>query len=109
MSTSHLSLALALAIAALTLACADPGPRPEKVVTVHEPARTVIVPETNGRPGPNKFGLEEMVYVTASGRTFHRATCREVKHSKGDLSMTRREAESKGYRACRICKPNEIM
>jgi S1-C subfamily serine protease len=45
----------------------------------------------------------DIVYVTATGHSFHRAGCRFLRKSK--IPMTRAKAISLGYAPCKICKP----
>lgn len=44
-----------------------------------------------------------LVYKTPSGSCYHRASCRYIK--SGATSLTVKEAESRGLRACKVCKP----
>lgn len=44
------------------------------------------------------------VYVTKSGSCYHKRSCSTLSRSKTIYSMTRKEAKSKGYRACSKCK-----
>ncbi len=45
------------------------------------------------------------VYVTSSGHAYHRSSCGSIKHSKHVYSMSKGEAEGKGYSRCSKCKP----
>jgi len=45
----------------------------------------------------------DIVYVTATGHSFHRAGCRFLRKSK--IAMTRAKAISLGYAPCKVCKP----
>lgn len=45
------------------------------------------------------------VYVTSSGYAYHRSSCGSIKHSKHVYSMSKGEAEGKGYSRCSKCKP----
>jgi len=47
--------------------------------------------------------IESVVYVTRTGKKYHRSTCRYA--AKATRSMPRSEAEALGYGACGICKP----
>lgn len=44
----------------------------------------------------------DQVYVTASGKRYHRKDCR---YAKTATAMTREEAEAKGLTPCKVCKP----
>ena len=46
---------------------------------------------------------EDIVYITSTGKKYHRNHCRTV---KGESSEIRRgDAESQGYDACKVCNP----
>lgn len=45
-----------------------------------------------------------IVYVTPTGRSYHRETCSTIKHSTL-TKMTREEAMRKGYKRCKACEP----
>ena len=47
--------------------------------------------------------IENVVYVTRSGKKYHRSTCRYA--AKATRSMPRSEAEALGYGACGVCRP----
>lgn len=55
------------------------------------------------------FNLEassaSTVYVTSSGHAYHRSSCGSIKHSRHIYSMSKGEAEGKGYSRCSKCKP----
>ncbi|MBQ9539019.1 MAG: hypothetical protein IJU95_07085 [Treponema sp.] len=61
------------------------------------------VHDTGGSAGA-AFCAEACVCVTKKGKKFHTAGCRVIKDSEVQ-KMTRKEAENKGYTACKICKP----
>jgi len=48
---------------------------------------------------------KDVVYVTKSGKKFHRAKCRTLARSKVKKPMLRQDAIKKGYTACKVCKP----
>jgi len=50
-----------------------------------------------GKPG------QDIVYVTKTGKKFHRTGCRSLRISA--FPMARSEAIAKGYSACHVCKP----
>lgn len=43
------------------------------------------------------------VYVTKSGKKYHRAECRHL--AKSSRALTLKEALEKGYEPCKVCKP----
>ncbi|TXK77864.1 hypothetical protein [Mesonia sp. K4-1] len=47
--------------------------------------------------------LTEVVYVTKTGKKFHKSSCRYLKSSK--IKTTKAEAKDAGYTACKVCKP----
>ena len=46
---------------------------------------------------------DDIVYVTRTGKKYHRANCPSLRKSM--ISMKRSEAEARGYMPCQICKP----
>lgn len=46
---------------------------------------------------------EEMVYITKTGKKYHRAGCRYLKYSR--YKITKEEAISRDYAPCKICRP----
>ena len=46
---------------------------------------------------------EQTVYITKSGRRYHRATCRYLSRSK--IPTTLNDAKANGYTVCSVCKP----
>ena len=47
---------------------------------------------------------DDIVYVTKSGKKYHRATCPTIQNSKL-IAMTRADAR-KNHEACKVCKPD---
>lgn len=47
----------------------------------------------------------EKLYVTQSGKKYHRASCATIKRSKNLKEVTKKEAAAKGYAPCSVCKP----
>lgn len=43
------------------------------------------------------------VYVTRTGAKYHRDGCRYLSRSK--ISMSFKDAQAKGYTACKVCQP----
>lgn len=48
---------------------------------------------------------EVIVYVTETGKKYHRSNCRHLKYSK--IEKTLEDAKAEGYEACKVCKPGE--
>ena len=46
---------------------------------------------------------EVYVYITKTGKKYHRDGCRYLKHSK--ILITLEDAKARGYEACKVCKP----
>lgn len=44
-------------------------------------------------------------YITQTGKSYHRASCATTKRSKNLRTITLSEAQKKGYKACKVCKP----
>ncbi len=55
-------------------------------------------------PRPTTKPVKDIVYITKSGKKYHRTTCRTIKKSK-KTEITRQDAVKKGYTACKVCKP----
>lgn len=47
----------------------------------------------------------DTVYITPTGKCYHRASCSTLKNSKKVTAITRTEAEGKKLSACKVCKP----
>ncbi len=45
------------------------------------------------------------VYVTRTGKKYHRDGCRYLAASKSAISL--KDAKAKGYTACKVCRPPE--
>ena len=45
----------------------------------------------------------ETVYITRTGKKFHRDGCRSLNQSR--IPIKRSDALSKGYQACKVCRP----
>jgi len=50
-----------------------------------------------------KQNLEQIVYVTETGRKYHRAGCRSL--GKSHIPITLKDAIARGFTPCRICNP----
>ena len=46
---------------------------------------------------------EQTVYITKTGKKYHRPTCRYLSRSK--ISTSLKDAKANGYSACSVCKP----
>jgi hypothetical protein len=43
------------------------------------------------------------VYITRTGKKYHKGSCRYLKKSK--IKTTKAKAKKQGYKACKVCKP----
>ena len=43
------------------------------------------------------------VYITKTGKKYHKAGCRHLKQSK--ISIKLKDAKANGYEPCKVCKP----
>ncbi len=76
----------------------------EYVKELRESQKTAVAATpASEKAGPLPYSAPGDVYVTESGRKFHRKDCRFVK--KGGRPLTREEAIKLGYTPCSICKP----
>jgi hypothetical protein len=48
---------------------------------------------------------ELTVYITRTGKRYHRANCRYLSHSKIPVSLN--DAKAHGYTPCHVCNPPE--
>jgi endonuclease YncB( thermonuclease family) len=60
-------------------------------------------PQAGNSVASSKNNIENVVYITKSGKKYHRQNCPTIKHLAG--SLPRSEAAAKGYEACKVCKP----
>jgi hypothetical protein len=45
------------------------------------------------------------VYVTRTGKKYHRAGCSSL--SRSSIPMTLKDAKARGYTACKLCRPQQ--
>ena len=69
------------------------GPKPAPTVSSDEREERETEVETGGT----------VVYVTRTGKKYHRAGCRHLLKSQRPMSL--KEAIEKGYEPCKVCKP----
>jgi len=55
------------------------------------------------RTAPTAADRAELVYVTPTGRKYHRKSCRTLRGNT--RALPRRDAEAHGYEPCKVCKP----
>jgi hypothetical protein len=56
-------------------------------------------------PPQQRQTKEQTVYITKTGRKYHRATCRYLSKSKIPTSL--KDAKANGYTPCSVCRPPE--
>ena len=49
--------------------------------------------------------VSDTVLITPTGEKYHRSGCRTLSRSKSLTEISRTEAESRGYEACKVCNP----
>jgi len=68
---------------------------------------SALIPSFSAPPLPtiaaNIQPVQEVVYITKTGKKYHKATCRYLKSSK--IKVAKTEAKESGYTACKVCKP----
>jgi len=55
-------------------------------------------------PSPNQQP-KGSVYVTHTGKYYHRENCRYWDLAKTKMPLTLKEAKRRGYSPCKVCKP----
>lgn len=101
---------LVAAFCALTLSVCSVkymyGNQPQENLPVITPNPPVLAaPITTVRPeeNTNSENMSDIVYITKTGKTYHRETCRYAK-DKNCTALSRAEAE-KNYTPCKVCNP----
>ena len=66
-----------------------------------------LVPPLRAQPTTQQLQApqSETVYITKTGKRYHRAGCRYLAHSS--IKTTLKEAKANGYTPCRVCHPPE--
>lgn len=54
-------------------------------------------------PALSETRKEAVVYITKTGKKYHRSSCRYLSNSKLEVSL--KDAKKNGYEACKVCKP----
>jgi hypothetical protein len=57
------------------------------------------------RPTAQPTNQTQTVYITRTGKRYHRDGCRYLATSKIPISL--KDAKAKGYTACKVCHPPE--
>jgi hypothetical protein len=77
------------------------------LVTLLLSLAALIQPLSTGAPQASPRRAEEpkaqTVYVTRTGKRYHREACRYLASSK--IPMTLKDAKAHGYTPCKVCRP----
>ena len=75
-------------------------------VTAKKKGTCTITAKVNGKKYKCKITVKDVksstVYITNTGKRYHRLTCRTL---KSVIKTTIKKAQANGYTACKICKP----
>lgn len=105
-SARLLALVLVVALAVLGLALAAHA---APTLSTTSPAKSVAstaVGATISAPGAvvaQPLATTKYVYITNTGKKYHRNGCRYLKRSKKKVTL--KWAKAHGYTACKVCKP----
>jgi hypothetical protein len=64
-----------------------------------------IVPAQQPAPQRAADTKTETVYVTKTGKRYHRRSCRYLTSSQRSMSL--KDAKAAGYTPCKVCRPPE--
>jgi hypothetical protein len=64
-----------------------------------------VVPAQQPSPQQATDTKAETVYVTRTGKQYHRKSCRYLTSSQRPMSL--KDAKAGGYKPCKVCKPSE--
>lgn len=53
------------------------------------------------------FAAADKVYVTPNGKKYHARACKTIATSMKILELTPEQAESRGYKPCKVCLPQK--
>jgi hypothetical protein len=79
-----------------------------KILTVILLATPILAPSATlvaQQPAPKRAEQpkEQTVYITRTGKRYHRNSCRYLASSK--IPMTLKDAKAQGYTPCKVCRP----
>jgi hypothetical protein len=63
----------------------------------------VALPTPQPAPAAQSDSKTQTVYITRTGKKYHRAGCRYLSHSSIPISL--KDAKSNGYTPCKVCQP----
>lgn len=62
-----------------------------------------FAPVVESQPLETVAVKEQVVYITKTGKKYHKASCHHLKKSK--IEIKKAKAKKLGYTACAVCKP----
>jgi methylphosphotriester-DNA--protein-cysteine methyltransferase len=75
---------------------------PEPIVEEHDLQETQYSAAFN-LLSPQALAKTTTVYVTRTGKKYHKESCRHLKRSKKAISL--KNAKAQGYTPCKVCRP----
>jgi hypothetical protein len=66
---------------------------------------SVALPIPQSAPAAQSDTKSQTVYITRTGKRYHRAGCRYLAHSS--IPVTLKDAKANGYTPCKVCRPPE--
>lgn len=63
-----------------------------------------VAPAQQSAPQQRTQNKEQTVYITRTGRKYHRAGCRYLAH--GSVPISLKDAQARGYEPCKVCRPS---
>ncbi len=66
-------------------------------------APVAVVPFQQFAPQTQTQNKTETVYVTRTGKRYHRDGCQYLRSSR--IPMSLKDAQAKGYTPCKVCRP----
>ena len=78
-----------------------PTPTPTPVPTVRPTEQPTTVPKAQTQPSGSNETASQTVYITKTGKKYHRAGCQYLKQSK--ISISLKDAKASGYTPCSKC------
>ena len=69
----------------------------------------IVISITTGITTPSEaLSGSDTVYITKTGKCYHKQTCRTIKKSKGVKKVTLEKALKQGLRECQVCEPGTL-
>ncbi len=84
-----------------TPAAVDPEPEPETPTSAEPEVPSPAAPDPAPSEQSPSPAQSETVYITQTGKKYHRAGCRHLQKSQIPISLD--DAKAKGYTACKSC------